>query len=103
MPVAVQMAKLQKQLTEARSEVESLGMELRTTQARQESSQALSNSVMNLWNKMHDNSEVPPSPEAVIVIAGRSRSACPHTETGDLGAVMACPVVHTPLCVAGCR
>jgi len=33
-------------------------MELRTTQARQESSQALSNSVMNLWNKMHDNSEV---------------------------------------------
>eukprot|EP00873_Tetraselmis_striata_P020094 jgi/Tetstr1/440358/TSEL_028694.t1 len=52
------MSKLQKRLVEARSEVETLGMELRATQARQESSQTLSNSVINLYNKMHDNSEV---------------------------------------------
>eukprot|EP00951_Prasinocladus_malaysianus_P027914 scaffold252408_cov14-Prasinocladus_malaysianus.AAC.1 len=52
------MSKLQKQLQESRSEVETLGMELRASAVRQEVSQRLSNSVINLWNKMHDNSEV---------------------------------------------
>ena len=54
---------MQKQLSEARSEVENLGMELRSNTQRLEVAQRLSNAVINLWNKFHDNSEVrPPCP-----------------------------------------
>lgn len=37
-----------------------MGMELRANSSRLEVAQRLSNAVINLWNKMHDNSEVAP-------------------------------------------
>ena len=55
---SAQVSKVQRQLSEARSEVENLGMELRSNVLRLETGQRLSNAVINLWNKMHDNSEV---------------------------------------------
>ena len=54
------MSKVQSQLSEARSEVENMGMELRSNSQRLESAQRLSNAVVNLWNKIHDNSEARP-------------------------------------------